>query len=138
MMFNIENINLVAVLIAAVISMVIGYIWYSQGVFGKDWMKMMGLKESAMKGDMAKKSMMAGFVAELLTAYILAHLINILGVITVPEALQLGFWLWLGFRATLEIGNQLWGGHPMKMFYINSGYRLVSMLAMATILTTWV
>jgi len=132
------EVNYIAIIVAAVVSMVIGMVWYSPGVFGKDWMKMMGLKENDMKGDMAKKSMAGGLVAELITAYVLAHLVQFMGVVTTQEALQLGFWLWLGFRATSDISVHLWGGKPLKMFYINSGYRLVSMLAMATILTMWV
>jgi hypothetical protein len=49
------QVNYVAVLFAVVASMVVGFAWYSPVLFGKQWMKLMGLTkenmESAKKGD---------------------------------------------------------------------------------------
>jgi len=68
------DINWLAVLLAAVSSMVVGSIWYMPGVFGNAWMRM--TKSKMGKGATpAKMAWMYGsvFVASLVTAYILAH-----------------------------------------------------------------
>jgi hypothetical protein len=48
-----------------------------------------------------------------------------------------GFWVWLGFFAPLQSDEVLWGGKPWKLFFINTSYRLVSLLAMGLILALW-
>ncbi|MEI6411198.1 MAG: DUF1761 domain-containing protein [Bacteroidota bacterium] len=48
------HINFIAVLIAALIPMLIGFIWYNPKVFGKAWMAASGITEEQMKsGNMA-------------------------------------------------------------------------------------
>lgn len=43
------NINYLAVLIAAIVSMIVGGLWYSPILFGKMWTKAMGWNEETMK-----------------------------------------------------------------------------------------
>lgn len=134
------DINYVSVILAAVSSMVLGFVWYSPALFGKPWMALMGFKEKDM-GKMqeeAKKGYAVSFVLSIVTAYVIAHFVKLIGVVTIEQAVQLGFWTWLGFVGTTQLGDQLWGGQPMKLFYINSGYRLVSLIIMVLILTMWV
>jgi hypothetical protein len=49
------NINFLAILVAAVVSLPIGFIWYNPKVFGTAWMKSIGATEETMKqgGNMA-------------------------------------------------------------------------------------
>ena len=44
------NINFLALLLAALSTLVVGFIWYNPKVFGNIWMKESGLKEEDMKG----------------------------------------------------------------------------------------
>ena len=44
------NVNFLALLIAAISSLVVGFIWYNPKVFGKIWMKESGMTEEKMKG----------------------------------------------------------------------------------------
>src|SRR3989344_1849673 len=37
------DVNYVAVLVASIVSMIVGFIWYSKRVFGGKWMKNVGL-----------------------------------------------------------------------------------------------
>ena len=73
------DINGFAVLAAAVASMVIGAIWYSPAVFGKIWMSLTGISDSKIKEMKSKgmaKSYVIGFIASLVTAYVLAHFVD--------------------------------------------------------------
>jgi Protein of unknown function (DUF1761) len=44
------NINFLALLLAALSSLVVGFIWYNPKVFGNIWMKESGMTEEKMKG----------------------------------------------------------------------------------------
>lgn len=67
-----ENINL-AVLVSVIVSMIVGSIWYGP-VFGKKWMKLVGVtKEDMEKGkkEMQKTYGMM-FAGSLVTSFVLA------------------------------------------------------------------
>jgi len=134
------DVNLLAVFIAAIAGMVVGAAWYSKFLFGGQWMALMGFtdehKRKAQKG--MAKSFGLGFVAQLVTAYVLAYFVQLAGVASVASALTLGFWVWLGFVAAIMLGVVLWEGKSAKLYAINAGYQLVSILVMATVLAVWV
>ena len=132
-------INYVAVLVAAVASMVIGGLWYSPLLFGKQWMKMMNIdpKDASKMKHEAKKSYALGFVSSLVMSYVLAHFVDYTAATTAVGGLQLGFWVWLGFTATLQFGSVLWEGKSWNLFLLNTANSLVTLLAMAVILAVW-
>ena len=131
-------VNLVAVLVAAIASMVIGFLWYGP-LFGKQWMAMMKIKKS----DIAKMKKMAGknyawtFIISLVTAYVLAVFIDLAGASTVAAGATIAFWAWLGFVATVTAGSVLWEGKPVKYFLINVLHWLVDLAVVGGILAVW-
>ncbi|MDB5225038.1 MAG: hypothetical protein JWO43_660 [Candidatus Adlerbacteria bacterium] len=131
-------INYWAVLGAALASFVVGWAWFSPLLFMKPWMRMSGVKMGEGGGTKGMiRSMVIMFVCSLLTAYVLAHFIALLAVTTVNMALQLGFWVWLGFYATMQLGPYLWEGKPFQLYLIQAGQTLVTTLVMAAILGVW-
>ena len=63
--------NIIAILVAALIPMVLGFIWYNPKVFGKAWMQASGMtEEKARQGNPALKYGLA-FVFALVLAFIL-------------------------------------------------------------------
>src|SRR3989344_4977556 len=106
------SINFLAVIVAAVEYMVIGAVWYSPVVFGKMWMKLAGITQKDI--DKQKKTMPKtygfAFVGALITSYILAIIIGLVGAITLVGALQIGFLVWLGFVATTTLSTVLFEG----------------------------
>ncbi len=133
------DINYWAVLVAAIVGMAIGAIWYSV-LFGKKWMELMNIdsqKMDEMKAK-AKWSYVWGFLTLLVTAYVLAHLVDYAEATTWLGGLQAGFWVWLGFVATVMLGGVLWEGKPVKLYLIGAAHELVSLLVMGVILALWV
>ena len=54
---SIMEINFLAVLVAALSSFVVGFVWYNPKVFGTIWMNEVGMtEEKAKQGNMAKSS----------------------------------------------------------------------------------
>lgn len=131
------DVNYIAIIIAAVLNMVIGYIWYSPAVFGKTWMKMANISEASMKKGMGKAIGM-GIVASLITAYVLAQLIDLTGAVGVAGAVTLAFWVWLGFTATAMYSAVIYENRNIKLWAINTGYYLVSYIVMAAVIVLWV
>jgi hypothetical protein len=135
----IVTVNYVAVLVAAIASMVIGMLWYGP-VFGKQWMKLVEFTPQSKKRmglGSASKSMTLGFIAALVTAYVLAHFVAYVGAATAGAGVQLALWLWLGIAAPLQLGAYLWEGKSFKLFVLNAAHTLVSLGVMAAILAVW-
>ena len=134
------TINYLVVLISAVISFIIGGLWYSPILFGNAWMKSGGFNqkdiEAAKKKGMGKLYL-TGFIGTLLMAFVLAHFVQYLSAGTFIEGMQAGFWIWIGFIVPILIGSVLWESKPIKFYLINVLYHLVSLLIMAGILASW-
>jgi hypothetical protein len=129
-------IHLSAVLVAAIVRMVIGAVWYSPALFVKPWYRLTGVTEAQMKAGMAK-ALAVDFVGSLLMAFVLAHVIRFGGATTVLQGLAVGFSVWLGFVAVVTIGTVTFERKPLKLFLLNNGYLLLSLLAMGAILAVW-
>ena len=136
------GINLWPVLVAAVATMVVGFVWYSPLLFARSWMRLMGYDpdDKAKVQEMQKsagRSYGISFVASLVTAFVLAKIIDITTVNSVLYGMKVGFAVWLGFVATVQLTEVLFAKKPTKLFLINTGYQLVCYLAMGAILARW-
>jgi hypothetical protein len=138
------KINIAAVLVAVVVNFVLGFIWYTP-LFGKIWGKEMGY-DPDMKADKGVmfKGMAFMIIGNFLFAWVLAH--NIAAWQFVPGIKEMGplsnaltsaIFTWLGFYLPGQLGATVWENHSWKLFGINTGYHLVSLLVVALILTHW-
>jgi len=136
------GINPWAVLVASVATMVIGFLWYSPMLFARPWMRLMG-HDPDDKAKLAEMQKGAGklygitFVATLISAAVLAKIIDLTSVVTVLYGMKVGFGIWLGFVATTQLTGALFTKQPMKLFLINTGYQLVCYMVMGAILAKW-
>ena len=62
------NVNFLAVIVAALVPMLVGFIWYNSKVFGNAWMQACGLTEEKMKG----ANMAAVFGVSLILSFLLS------------------------------------------------------------------
>lgn len=138
------DINYLAVLVAAIMSMAIGSFWYSPKGFGKQWMALSGItpdKIEAAKAKGMQKTYAIAFVGSLVMSYVLAHALVFasayLQVSGMAAGLMAGFWNWLGFIAPVTLGSVLWEGKPWKLYVLNNAYYIVSLLVMGAILAVW-
>ena len=135
------TVNLVAVLASGIVSMVLGMLWYGP-LFGKKWMQLSGIKEPSKEeqGKIMGKmlpSMAGGFVAALVMAYVLSMFVKFVGAATPLDGALVGFWAWLGFIATVTMSSVLWEGKPWRLWILNIGYYLVTLVATGAILAAW-
>ena len=133
------SINPIAIGLAAVATMAIGFAYYSPLILGKIWMKEKGIDKKKM-AKMKKESNMAAtyglsFVAAIVTAIVMSGFVYFFGAMTWQEGATAGFLAWLGFSATTSFVNMLFGDKNMKLFMIDTGYQLLSMVAIGIIVT---
>jgi hypothetical protein len=139
---HMHQLNWLAILVAAIASMVVGFLWYSPILFAKPWMREMGYdpNDKAKTQEMQKSAGPAyagSFVASLLAAFTLALILHAMRGQDLHVGLTLSFHVWLGFVATVQFTGALFMKHGMKLFAINTGYQLVCYLVMGAILTLW-
>lgn len=131
------SINWLAVVLATVAAMAIGYVWYGP-LFGKQWMKLVGMT----KKDIEKASwtpMYVMLVMAFIQAYILSHFIIyasyfypdlsgvVLGLIT-------GFWAWVGFSGVAIVSNHMFSNRSNELIKIDAGSPLVTLLITGAII----
>ena len=138
------KINMLAILVAVVVNFILGFIWYTP-LFGKAWGKEMGYdpNEKPEKSAMIK-GMLFMVIGNFLFAYVFAH--NIAAWTFVPGITELGdvtnammaaIFTWLGFYLPGQLGATVWEKNSWKLFGINTGYHLLSLIVVAMILTFW-
>lgn len=137
---NVE-VNFVAVLVAAISMMVLGFLWYGPLLFQKPWMKLKGYKSvEECKEEQKKMGPWYGltFVLSLITAYTLTHVMamstNLFHETPMTTGLMSGFWMWLGFVMPTQAGATIFGEKKWKLFAIDTTYQLVSLLVMGVVL----
>ena len=121
-----------AVVVAAILNMVIGFIWYSKHIFGKQWMHLAHVTEHDMNKN--KTAILWAAVVSVVIAYFIAMAEMHLGITTVSDGMWLGFYLWLGFVATTQISGVIWRNKSYKLFFINTGCKLLSFLVMGGVI----
>lgn len=138
-MFLDMNVNWLAVLAAALVNMALGFLWYGP-IFGKAWMKLSGLTDAKLN-EMKNKGMSSTYVLSMLgalvMAFVMAQFVNISGASTVTEGALLGFWAWLGLVAPVQLTQVLYEGKSWNLYFINTGYYLVSLKLMGAVLASW-
>ena len=138
------QINMMAILIAVVANFILGFIWYTP-LFGKAWGKEMGYDPN-MKPE--KSEMMKGMafmvLGNFLFAYVFAHNIGAWQFVPgvkemgpMANALNAAFFTWIGFYLPGQLGATVWEKNSWKLFAINTGYHLASLLVVAMILSHW-
>jgi hypothetical protein len=130
------GINFWAVLVAAFVNFVLGGLWYSPLLFVKPWLAMSGVSKEVFDASIAK-GIVVEAISSLVMAFVLAMAIPAVGAVGLATGLLIGFLLWLGFVATVLLGQITHEHKPFGYFAINAGYRLVAMLAMGATLALW-
>ncbi|MBN9316873.1 MAG: DUF1761 domain-containing protein [Devosia sp.] len=130
------DINWLAVIVAAIIRMAVGFVWYSPPVLLKPWQALTGVTPETMRAGMGK-AIGIDVIASLVMAFILLHAVTYAGATNIFTGAAVGALNWLGFMATLMIS--LWGyeNRSPKLIAINLGNNLIALVLMGALLAVW-
>lgn len=136
------DVNYLAIIVSMVATMAIGFAWYNDKVFGVTWRALVGLHADTpeQKKEMSKKAMRgvaSSVVGSLVMAFVLSNVIIWSGASEFIQYFLLGFVLWLGFIAPVVLMNVLYQQKHIKLFLIDAGYQLISIIVISIIIGSW-
>ena len=129
------QVNVVAALVAALSSFLIGGLWYSPLLFARPWMEGTGLTEADLKKGMPRifaGSFVLALVASCNLAFFLAD-----GKPSLAWGLTAGALAGVGWVATAFGTTYLFERRSLKLFLIDAGYHAVTFTLMGGILGVW-
>lgn len=133
---NVE-VNYLAVLLAALSTMIVGSVWYAKPVFGNAWIKLAKIDEKAMK-KAGVYPIVITVVVSLITAYVLAHVAYLSNQFFqdsfLQDSLMTAFWVWLGFTATRIITHDAFEVRRKKLTLLTIGHELLTFMTMGLII----
>ena len=137
-----SDVNYLAILLCAVISMVLGSVWYGP-LFGKKWMEICGVSADDVerRKQMQKEAMPlygVQFVLTLFQAAVLACAILLVGD---ERAILAGILIWAAFIMPTVAAASMWTSDSGKIkwarFLIQSSYYAVLTAIFVCVLTAW-
>ncbi len=134
---TVPAINLWAVLLATLSSMVTGFLWYSRPVMGDRWMKLSGITE-----EQIAKSPVPAYIATIISSFVTALVLagaasisqGFYGGNSLVNALLTALILFAGFTAARFITHDAFDRRPWSLTLLNLGYELITLVVMALII----
>ena len=134
---NFLNVNFLAVFVGAIIEMLLGFLWYGP-LFAKPWMALQGWTQERMQGSNPNPVIyLVPFLGALVTAYVLALVIQAAQMGTLAGGAGLGLLVGIGFVAPAFASNYTFSSRPFKLFMIDAGYYLVAPVLIGALLGIW-
>jgi hypothetical protein len=132
---DITQINFLAVLVAALSSFVVGFLWYAPFTFSNVWMKEAGLNEEEIRKANKAKIFGLSFFLALVISFNLAAFLG-------PDAgfvwgMTAGALAGIGWVAASIGILYLFEGRSFKLFLINAGYQAVTYIVAGGIIGAW-
>lgn len=131
----VSQINWLAVLLAFIATMAIGFAWYLPGVLGTRWMEAIGKTEEDLKNTEGGAGIwLPMMLAAALTAVLLAVLIAGLELDTALAGGLFALVLAVVFRAGGHVIHNGFAGRPVAVTLIDSGHDVLAMTAAGAII----
>jgi hypothetical protein len=130
---DLANVNWLAVIVAAVAGIIVGFAWYAPPAFGRRWARASGI-ELPQPGEVQPMTYIGGVVTAAVTAYVLAVLMGGLGATTPVDGVIVGVVVWLGFVATWLASGVFFERRSTEWWAINAGQAIVSLAIMGAII----
>lgn len=139
MTITLGDLNYIAIAVSAVAAQAIGAAWYSPLLFGKAWMTEVGLSAEQLsgRGRQARIGYLVAVLGSLIAAWVLAMLVQASGATNIVDGIVLALMVGVGFVASAMAVNYVFESKSLRIFLINAGYPVLSVLIMGVILTLW-
>lgn len=133
MSLDFGGVNWVAVIVATVAGIIIGFIWYAPPVLGRRWARASGI-ELPQPGQTPPTTYIAAVVTAVVTAYVLAVLSGAVGAANLADGALVGGVVWLGFVAPYLASGVFFERRSTEWWAINAGQAVVSLVVMGAII----
>ncbi len=120
---------------ATIITIPIGFFWFSKWMFAKPWSQMSGVTEEMMK----KGPNPLAFGVSILSGFLYAIVLRMILAVGTPVSVTLfvGVLLWFVFNFIPQLVHHMFDKRPYKLLFINEGFQLVNVIAICLIIGYW-
>lgn len=133
----ISELNWLAVVAATLVAFAIGAVWYTPALFGKAWMKSIGLKESDAKKASMAQAIVLTLVGTFVSAVALGVLVQVLALTTLWQGATFGVLIAVAFLATNKVMQAQFELRPLSYNVITSAADVVTLGVMGAVLAVW-
>ena len=131
--FTFNELNIWAILVASLMNMFIGFLWYSKTLFGRQWMALIGLKEE--DANPKPSLFIYAYLLGLLIAFVMAVLLQSAG--SALTGLVYGGVIAIGFVIPTILTHYLYEGRKGGLMLIVAGHELLVFLSYGALLGGW-
>jgi hypothetical protein len=132
------DINILAVIVAAILNVVVGALWYNAPfLFNRPWLAGIGKTAEQVAADFTILKPLGALVGALVIALLLALLIGWSGAASLVQGALIGLLIAVGFTAINNGIKDLFEGRPAKLWLINAGHDVVILTAMGALIGAW-
>ncbi len=124
--------NWLAIIIAAVVNMVLGSLWFSPVLFQKRWLALR--VGGPMSGNASPLLYVITAVGALVSAITLDWIIGLAGANTLVGGAIVGVYCGLGFVGPAVLSDHLFNERPPMLYMIVAGFPIVGLLIMGAII----
>lgn len=128
------SVNWWAVIVAALVQMAVGFIWFSPALFFKAWLDANGIQTTP-KPRPAVFLMM--LVLTLISSYGLVLIFANLGIRSAAAGLAAAFFIWLATLMPFTVGTTMATGRKQSLIWMEFGHTLIGILLAGLILGAW-
>jgi len=129
-----ERMNYWSIVVAAFAAFLMSSLYYSPPLLGNVWRAVDPVARSM---TFSAWKLLVEIPRTVAVAFVMAHLLAMLGANDVRSAAKLALWLWFGFSALMWVGAVTWEQNPWQVAAIHSGDWLLKIVLIAVILTAW-
>ena len=131
------GINWLAILVAAIVPMIVGMLWYSPMAFATPWMKLIGKTKEEIMATGPAKAYALSFLSYIVMAYVMNYFVHHTASMTFVQGMKIGFALWVGLVVTTNASTALFEFRKWGLYFIGIAYYFVCMLIMGGLLAVW-
>jgi hypothetical protein len=125
------TIDWVGVIVATVVAMVIGGLWYGP-LFSKSWMGYIGKTQEELRAQGGIGYLFA-LLGAFATAIVMSYVTQWAGAVGFGEGALVGIVMWAGFLVSTQVTGGVFEARPYGLIMINSGNSLLTFLVVGGI-----
>ena len=129
-----DDLNWWAVIVATVAFFALGFIWYSNALFGRQYRAAIGQDDDYAPSPTA---IVVNVIGWFVAAVVLALIARGIGAETWVDGLVLGLVASIGFIGTNRVVANLYEGPNTALMRVNAPYNLIGYAVMGIILAVW-
>ncbi len=124
--------NLLAIIIATIANVVIGFLWYGTWAFGKSWVQLSGrtMGEGQQPGPLYALTIVGALVQAIAMSWFASQT----GVHSGSAGAVIGLFVGIGFIAPAMFADVLFAGRPARLYAITAGYQVLAAVVQGAII----